>query len=80
MNFNQLFKLIMEDNAAGAGGVFGSGESFGHGGAIGNDDFWNRDDARIPFVMGYFTRQGKLKPKAKKRKSKLKKRKKRTKS
>jgi hypothetical protein len=72
INFNSLYKIIMEDNASGAGGVFGSGESFNHGGDIGNDDFWNRDDARIPYVMGYFSRNGMLKPKSKVKKTKSK--------
>lgn len=72
--FNKLFKLLMEDNVAGDGGVFGGGESFGYGGAVGNKDFWNTGDARIPYVIGYFTRNGMLKKK--KRRKNVKKRKK----
>jgi hypothetical protein len=75
--FNKLVKLIIEDNVSGDGGVFGGGDSFGYGGAIGNKDFWNTGDARIPYVLGYFTRNGRLKPKRSKRKRKnVKKRKK----
>lgn len=72
--FNKLIQLIMEDNTSGNGGVFGGGESFGYGGAVGNKDFWNAGDARIPYVMGYFTRNGRLK--RKKRRKNVKKRKK----
>ena len=73
--FDQLVKCILEDNAAGDGGVFGGGESFGHGGAIGNSDFWNTGDARIPFVLGTFRRNGKVKSKKrKKRRAKKRKR------
>lgn len=67
-SFDKLVKYILEDNASGAGGVFGSGTSFGHGGDIGNSDFWNTKDARIPFVLGTFRRDGKVKTKKRKKK------------
>lgn len=80
-SFDKLVKLLMEENAAGAGGVFGSGESFGHGGDVGSSDFWNNGDARIPYVLGTFTRNGILRKKkaknAKRRKRKKKNRSKR---
>lgn len=63
--FERLFvKSLQEDNAAGAGGVFGDAPSMGHGGAVGNDDFYNTGSAIIP--------QG---PEKKKKKEKSKKRK-----
>lgn len=80
-SFDKLVKIIMEENAAGAGGVFGNGASFGHGGDIGNSDFWNNGDARIPYVIGTFSRNGILRKKktknAKRRKRKKKNRSKR---
>jgi hypothetical protein len=74
MNFNQLVKYILEDNASGGGGVFGGGESFGHGGDVGNSDFWNTGDARIPFVLGTFRRNGKVKKRKKRKNVKKRKR------
>lgn len=74
MNFNQLVKYILEDNASGGGGVFGGGESFGHGGDVGNSDFWNTGDARIPFVLGTFKRSGKVKRRKKRKNAKKRKR------
>jgi len=74
MNFNQLVKYILEDNTSGGGGVFGGGESFGHGGDIGNSDFWNTGDARIPFVIGTFKRSGKVKKRKKRKNAKKRKR------
>jgi hypothetical protein len=74
MNFNQLVKYILEDNASGGGGVFGGGESFGHGGDVGNSDFWNTRDARIPFVIGTFKRSGKVKKRKKRKNAKKRKR------
>lgn len=55
MNFfeKQFIKhLVDEDNTAGAGGVFGTGESgdvesMSHGGAVGNTDFYNTNDTRV---------------------------------
>jgi hypothetical protein len=73
MNFNQLVKYILEDNASGGGGVFGGGESFGHGGDVGNSDFWNTGDARIPFVIGTFKRSGRVKKRKKRKNAKKKK-------
>jgi len=74
MNFNQLVKYILEDNASGGGGVFGGGESFGHGGDVGNSDFWNTGDARIPFVIGTFKRNVKVKRRKKRKNAKKRKR------
>ncbi len=71
--FNKLVKYILEDNAAGDGGVFGSGNSFGHGGAVGNSDFWNTGSAIIPYVMGTFRRSGKVKGKNKRKNAKRRK-------
>lgn len=73
ITFKEYINLIREDNVAGGGGVFGDGPSFDHGGAVGNSDFYAHGDARIPYVMGYFTRKGKLnKKRKKKRKGKKK--------
>jgi hypothetical protein len=74
MNFNRLVKYILEDNASGGGGVFGGGESFGHGGDVGNSDFWNTGDARIPFVIGTFKRNGRVKKRKKRKNAKKRKR------
>ena len=40
--FENIFnRLLIEDMAAGDGGVFGGGDSFGHGGAVpGGSDFY----------------------------------------
>jgi hypothetical protein len=73
ISFKEYTKLLREDNVAGDGGVFGSGPSFGHGGAFGNTDFYARGDARIPYVMGYFSRKGALKKKRKKSKKRKRK-------
>ena len=81
ITFREYVKLIREDNMAAGGGVFGDGPSFGHGGAVGNSDFYAPGDARIPFALGYFSRQGKLrKKKGRKRRSKRRKTRKRKKS
>lgn len=46
--FEKLFYTkLVEDMAAGAGGVFGSAPSMGHGGDVGNTDFYAPGDARI---------------------------------
>ena len=76
ITFREYVKLIREDNVAAGGGVFGDGPSFGHGGAVGNSDFYAPGDARIPFALGYFSRQGKLRKKKRKKKRKTRKRKK----
>jgi hypothetical protein len=76
ITFREYVELIREDNEAAGGGVFGDGPSFGHGGAVGNSDFYAPGDARIPFALGYFSRQGKLRKKKRKKKRKYKKRKK----
>lgn len=68
----KLFKnFFKEDNAAGAGGVFGGFES---GGAF-SGDFYAPGSAIIPHVLGTYSRKGKVKGK-KKRRVKRKKRKK----
>lgn len=76
ITFREYVNLIKEDNVAAGGGVFGDGPSFGHGGAVGNSDFYAPGDARIPFGIGYFSRQGKLRKKKRKKKRKTRKRKK----
>lgn len=73
--FNKTIKTILEDNAAGDGGVFGGGSSFNHGGDFGNSDFWNAGNTQIPYLMGTFKRNA-----TKKRNKKRKNRKKRRKS
>lgn len=45
-------QYVLEINAAGAGGVFGSATSMGHGGAVGNSDFYAPGDARLPVALG----------------------------
>jgi hypothetical protein len=79
ITFKKYLEIVREDNVAGAGGVFGAGPSFGHGGAVGNSDFYAAGDARIPYAIGHFTRQGKLRKK-KKRKTRKRKTRKRKKS
>lgn len=44
--------VMQEDNAAGAGGVFGDAPSMGHGGEVGNSDFYAPGDARVPAFLG----------------------------
>lgn len=64
ISFKKYLKtIIKEDNVAGNNGVFGGGASFDHGGDVGNEDFYNKGSAVIPFVLG----------KKKKTKKKLKK-------
>lgn len=47
--FLKLIRQIKENIASAAPGVFGSNPDIGgRGGAIGNDDFYARGDARIP--------------------------------
>lgn len=72
ISFKDYTKLLREDNVAGDGGAFGGGPSFGHGGAFGNTDFYAPGDARIPFALGYFSRQGKLRKKKRRLKRKRK--------
>lgn len=76
ITFREYVDLIREDNVAAGGGVFGDGPSFGHGGAVGNSDFYAPGDARIPFALGYFSRQSKLRKKKRKKKRKTRKHKK----
>lgn len=60
----KLFKnFFKEDNAAGAGGVFGGYDS----GGIFSGDFYAPGSAIIPKVLGAYTRKGKLKSKRKRR-------------
>jgi hypothetical protein len=59
-------KFLKEMNAAGAGGVFGIGGATEAG--IGNADSYATGDARVPTVLGTYTRKGKLKTKIKKNK------------
>lgn len=48
-SFEKIFyNHLEEDNAAGAGGVFGNADSMGHGGAFDTADFYATGDARIP--------------------------------
>ncbi len=51
ITFKEYLKIIKEENVSGGGGVFGSGPSFGHGGDIGNEDFYNKGSAIIPFIL-----------------------------
>ena len=61
---NLFYKMLGEDmNAAGDGGVFGSGSSMGHGGAFNNTDFYASGDARVRTGPG--KKKGKKKKKDK---------------
>jgi hypothetical protein len=73
-------QFCVEQNIAGAGGVFGDGPSFDHGGAVGNIDFYAPGDSRIPYAIGLFRRSGIVKRKRKKKKSRRKSRKSKKKS
>ena len=70
ISFKEYIKIINEDNVSGGGGVFGDGPSFGHGGDIGNEDFYNKGSAIMPFILGT-----KRKPRRKTKKKKKGKRK-----
>lgn len=59
-------KFIEEENFAGAGGVFGDYSSSG--------DFYAPGDTRFPYIIGAYTRFGKIKRK-KRKKSRRKKKK-----
>ena len=67
---NAFYKQLTEDNAAGAGGVFGSADSMGHGGAITPaQDFYAPGDTRIPMggkKKAHATTKTKKKKKSKK--------------
>lgn len=58
-NFDKLVKTLLEDNAAGGGGVFGDAPSMGHGGAVGNSDFYAPGTAIIPYAIGAKVVKGK---------------------
>lgn len=58
-NFDKLVKTLLEDNAAGAGGVFGDAPSMGHGGDVGNTDFYAPGTAVIPYAIGAKAVKGK---------------------
>lgn len=61
ITFKQYIELFKENNTSGAGGVFGDGESFNHGGGVGNEDFYARGTAVIPYVIGTVKRKSKNK-------------------
>jgi hypothetical protein len=67
-NFDRLVISLLEDNAAGAGGVFGNAPSMNHGGDVGNSDFYAPGTAVIPYAIGAKIVKGK----GKKGKRKLK--------
>jgi hypothetical protein len=67
-DFDKTINMILELNAAGAGGVFGGGPSFGHEGGFGPNDFWNPNDSRKAHILGFFNRGGMIKPKGKNKK------------
>jgi hypothetical protein len=75
--FDTEIKNLLELNAAGAGGVFGGGPSFGHEGGFGPNDFWNPNDSRKADILGFFTRNIKLKNGKKRNKRNRRKNKKR---
>lgn len=50
--FNKLYRQLMEDMVAGPGGAFGDLGGEEHGGEFGNEDFYAKDDARVPSVIG----------------------------
>lgn len=58
-NFDKLVSTLLEDNAAGDGGVFGDAPSMGHGGAVGNSDFYAPGTAVIPYAIGAKVVKGK---------------------
>ena len=58
-NFDKLVKTILEDNTAGAGGVFGDVPSMGHGGSVGNSDFYAPGTAIVPYAIGAKVVKGK---------------------
>lgn len=63
--FEQAFyKSLAENNAAGAGGVFGDAGSMGHGGALSPmTDFYATGDARNVFGLGVKSKKSKKKNK-----------------
>lgn len=63
--FEQAFyKSLAENNAAGAGGVFGDAGSMGHGGALSPmTDFYAPGDARNVFGLGVKSKKSKKKNK-----------------
>jgi hypothetical protein len=62
-------EFIKEDNMSGSGGVFGDYSS-----STSSGDFYAQGDTRFPYIIGAYTRYGKIKKK-KKRKSRRKKKK-----
>jgi len=69
-----FFKILKEQNIAGAGGALGTGDGFDPGtGEIGSSDWYAPGDARIPKVLGkgkVQTRKGSTGGKKKKKKKK----------
>ena len=64
-----FFKLLEEDNFAGAGGALGNAPSMGHGGDVpGGSDFYARGDSRVPKLLGTFKRSGLIKRKKRRKK------------
>lgn len=64
-----FYKLMSETNTAGAGGSFGNASSMNHGGEVpGGGDWYAPGDARVPKVLGIYSRAGKIKKKKKGRK------------
>lgn len=61
--------FVLEINAAGDGGVFGDFSS-----SITSGDFYAPGDTRLPYVLGTYSRRGKVKKrkKAKSRRKKIK--------
>lgn len=58
-----FLRFVKEVNAAGAGGVFGVGSSADFSSFSG--DFYAPGDARVPKVLGVYSRKGKIKKKKK---------------
>tara|TARA_R110000868_G_C10693822_1_gene748592 strand:- start:339 stop:557 length:219 start_codon:yes stop_codon:yes gene_type:complete len=72
MTFKQLFNhltALTEDISVG-GGALGSAAADNFGGAVGNNDFYAPNDARLPYAIGARRRK-----KRRKKRGRLKKRK-----
>jgi len=75
MTFKQLFNhlsALNEDISVG-GGALGSAAADNYGGAVGNNDFYAPNDARLPYAIG--AKRRKKKHKKHKKRGRLKKRK-----
>ena len=73
MNLKKQLEKLLEQNIASAGGAFGDADSMGHGGDVGNSDFYEPNDSRLPKPLGVTVSRAGAVGSKKKKKRKVKK-------